>query len=176
MYVIYVCLETVRCAFKPGTQHKKQFASLITGIYPAARSRKHVLRFPPYNNNIHTPVPGVNSPVAKSFLFRVGSLLCRLRDIIRLVPVRFWRKGHGRVANSYGILAGGWVAWRLWGPRSKQASSTWSNSHITGTSPAASARKQALFPPYKNDIFHRLYYDSVTINTCIGVWHSYDYF
>ena len=80
-----------------------------------------------------------------------GSLLCRVCDTIRLVPVRFWRTGHGRVVRTIGIVADGGFALRPWGPRSKLCSSTWSNSLITDNHPAASARRHALmFPQYKN--------------------------
>ena len=51
------------------------------------------------------------------------------------------------------VIAGGGVALTLWGPRSKPGSSTWSNSHITGNYPDASARRHVLtFPQYKNTI------------------------
>ena len=78
--------------------------------------------------------PGVSSPEGNhsSSQLRVGSLLYRVCDTIRTVPVRFWRTGHGLVVWTLGKLAGGGVALRLWGPRSNVGSSTWSNALITG--------------------------------------------
>ena len=34
----------------------------------------------------------------------LGSLLCRVSDSIRLVPIRFWRMGHGRVVTTRDIV------------------------------------------------------------------------
>ena len=70
-------------------------------------------------------------------------LLFRGCDIILLVLVRFWGTGHGRVARTLGIIAGDGLALRVWGPRSKLTTSTWSNSFITCICPA-SARRQIL--------------------------------
>ena len=56
--------------------------------------------------------------------------------------------------NYFGIIAGGGVAWRLWGPRSLLGYSIWSNSLITGKYPDASARRDVLMiPTYKNNVF-----------------------
>ena len=66
----------------------------------------------------------------------------------------FLRTGHALVVRPLGIIAGGGVALRLWGPRSLLGSSTWSNSLITGYYPVASARRHVLmFPVYKNNIY-----------------------
>ena len=66
----------------------------------------------------------------------------------------FWRMGHGREVRTLGIIAGGGVVSRLWGPRSKLPSSIWSNSLITGIYSAVNARRHVLmFPPYKNNIY-----------------------
>ena len=78
--------------------------------------------------------------IGESFPIRICSLLCRMCDTIRLVPVRFCRTGHGLVVRTLSIIAGGGVALRLWGPRSKSGSSTWSNSLTIGNYAAASAR------------------------------------
>ena len=84
------------------------------------------------------------------------ALLCRVCVIARLVPVRFWRAGHGLVVT-LGIIAGDGVALWLWGPRSKPSSSTWSNSLKNWYYFAASARKHVLmFPPYKNNTYSNL--------------------
>ena len=88
-------------------------------------------------------------PSGELFLLRVGLLLCLVCDAIWLVPVRFWRTGPGWVVRTLGIIAGGGVALRLWGPRSKLGSSTWINSLITDNYPAVSAQRHVLmFPPY----------------------------
>ena len=102
--------------------------------------------------------PGVSSPVGNhsSCQLRVGSLLYRVCDTIRPVPVRYWRTGHGLVVWTLGKIAGGGVAFILWGPRSNVGSSTWSNALITGIYPAVSARRHVLmFPPYKNNIYEQ---------------------
>ena len=62
--------------------------------------------------------------------------------------------GHALEVRPLGIIAGGGVALRLWGPRSLLGSSAWSNSLITGNYPDASARRHVpLFPAYKNNIY-----------------------
>ena len=57
-------------------------------------------------------------PKWESYLPRIGSILYRLFDTIRLMSVRLWRMAHGRVVSTLGTSVGGGVALRLWGPGS----------------------------------------------------------
>ena len=69
--------------------------------------------------------PGSKQPSGESFLLRVCSLLCWVCDTNAGNASPFWRTGHGWVVRTFGIVTGGGVALRLWGPCSTLGSSTW---------------------------------------------------
>ena len=53
---------------------------------------------------------------------KITTTICQ--GTMRLVPVRFWLTGHGLAVRTLNLIAGGGVAWRLWGPRSLLGFST----------------------------------------------------
>ena len=57
--------------------------------------------------------------------------------------------GHGQVVRTFGIIAGGGVALRLWGPLSRLVFSTWGNLLKTGIYIAASTQRHVrMLPTY----------------------------
>ena len=83
------------------------------------------------------------------FLPRIDSLLLPMCDTAQLVPIRFWRMGHGRVVKTLAITVGARGVSKFLGSPIQH----WYPPHETIRSrvyPAASARRHILmFPSYK---------------------------